>query len=110
MARSAAAPWVVPAAVAVWSLARRRAWRDPAEIPWIALALWAVGVLGLTALSPSPAPLRAARVSGHRAAGRARLARTGGAALAAAHAVLFAGARRWPARLAWTGDGGVLTR
>ena len=46
-----ATPWVVPAAGVVVGLARRRAWREPAEIPWIALALWATGVFGLTALS-----------------------------------------------------------
>ncbi len=46
-----AVPWVVAAAAAVVGLARRRAWRDPREAPWVALALWAAGVLGLTALS-----------------------------------------------------------
>src|SRR6185503_2809577 len=51
-----AAPWVVPAAGVVGRLARDRAWRDPAEVPWIALALWALGVLGLTALSPFRLP------------------------------------------------------
>jgi hypothetical protein len=51
-----ASPWVLPAAGVVWRLARRRAWRDPAETPWVALAVWAVGVLGLTALSPFRLP------------------------------------------------------
>jgi len=51
-----AAPWVLPAAAVVARLVRRRAWRDPVEIPWIALALWAVGVFVLTALSPFRLP------------------------------------------------------
>ena len=51
-----AAPWVVPAAALVGRLVRDRAWRDPAEVPWIALALWAVGVFVLTALSPFRLP------------------------------------------------------
>lgn len=46
-----AAPWVIAAATAVAGLVRRQAWRDPREAPWVALALWVVGVLGLTALS-----------------------------------------------------------
>jgi 4-amino-4-deoxy-L-arabinose transferase-like glycosyltransferase len=45
-----AAPWVVPAGAVVVDLARRRAWREPAEVPWVALALWAGGVLVATAL------------------------------------------------------------
>jgi hypothetical protein len=51
-----AAPWVVPAGAVVARLVRGRAWREPAEMPWVALALWAVGVLGLTALSPFRLP------------------------------------------------------
>jgi 4-amino-4-deoxy-L-arabinose transferase-like glycosyltransferase len=46
-----AAPWVVPAAAVVVGLVRDRAWRDLAEVPWIALALWAAGVFLLTSLS-----------------------------------------------------------
>jgi 4-amino-4-deoxy-L-arabinose transferase-like glycosyltransferase len=46
-----ALPWLAPAALVVWRLGRRRAWRDPAEAPWTALAVWAVGVFGLTTLS-----------------------------------------------------------
>jgi 4-amino-4-deoxy-L-arabinose transferase-like glycosyltransferase len=49
-------PWILAAAVAVVGLARRRAWRDPAEAPWIALALWAAGVLVLFTLSPFKLP------------------------------------------------------
>ena len=51
VASVAAAPWIVAAAVSIVSLARRRAWRNPREMPWIVLALWVVGVLGATALS-----------------------------------------------------------
>jgi 4-amino-4-deoxy-L-arabinose transferase-like glycosyltransferase len=49
-------PWVLAAGAAVVALGRRRAWRDPAEAPWVALALWAVGVLGLFTLSPFKLP------------------------------------------------------
>ena len=46
-----AAPWIIPAVLTVWSLARRRAWREPQEMPWVVLGLWAVGVFATTALS-----------------------------------------------------------
>ena len=49
-------PWVLAAGAAVIALGRRRAWRDPAEAPWVALGLWAVGVLGLFTLSPFKLP------------------------------------------------------
>ena len=49
-------PWVLAAGAAVVALGRRRAWRDPAEAPWVALALWAAGVLGLFTLSPFKLP------------------------------------------------------
>lgn len=45
------APWAVAAGAALWTGVRRRAWRDPAELPWTALGLWVIGVFGLTALS-----------------------------------------------------------
>jgi 4-amino-4-deoxy-L-arabinose transferase-like glycosyltransferase len=51
-----AAPWVLAAGALVWRLARRRAWRDPGEMPWVTLALWATGVLTLTVLSPFRLP------------------------------------------------------
>jgi 4-amino-4-deoxy-L-arabinose transferase-like glycosyltransferase len=51
-----AAPWVIAAGVAVFDLARAKAWRDPTELPWIALALWLVGVFVLTAISPFRLP------------------------------------------------------
>lgn len=44
-------PWTLAAGALLWRLVRRRAWRDPAEVPWTALGLWVVGVLGVTALS-----------------------------------------------------------
>jgi 4-amino-4-deoxy-L-arabinose transferase-like glycosyltransferase len=49
-------PWVVPAALAAVTLARRRAWRDPAEAPWIALGVWAVGVIVLFTVLPFKLP------------------------------------------------------
>jgi 4-amino-4-deoxy-L-arabinose transferase-like glycosyltransferase len=49
-------PWILAAAVAVGALVRGRAWRDPAELPWVALALWAVGVLALFTVSPFKLP------------------------------------------------------
>ena len=49
-------PWILAAAVTVGTLARARAWRDPAELPWVALALWAVGVLAFFTLSPFKLP------------------------------------------------------
>ena len=49
-------PWVIGAALMVADLARRRAWRDPAEAPWIALGLWAGGVLSCFTLSPFTLP------------------------------------------------------
>jgi len=49
-------PWIVPAALMVGTLARRRAWRDPREIPWIALALWAAGLLVVFAVVPFRLP------------------------------------------------------
>jgi 4-amino-4-deoxy-L-arabinose transferase-like glycosyltransferase len=49
-------PWILAAGVTVVGLARRRAWRDPAETAWIALALWATGVLAIFTLSPFKLP------------------------------------------------------
>ena len=83
-------PWIVPAVASVVRLVRRRAWRQPEELPWLALTVWAMGVLGLTALSPFRLPhyglpaypaiaLLAAR-GWHEASGRS---------LAAVHALLF---------------------
>ena len=49
-------PWILAALVAVGTLVRARAWRDPAELPWVALAVWAVGVLALFTVSPFKLP------------------------------------------------------
>src|SRR5207244_462422 len=51
-----AAPWILSAGVALWALARRRAWRDPRETAWVALVLWAVGWLALTTIAPFRLP------------------------------------------------------
>ena len=51
-----ALPWIVPAALAIASMVRRRAWRDPAETPWVALAVWAVGVFAVFAAIPFKLP------------------------------------------------------
>lgn len=51
-----AAPWMLSALLAVVDLVRRRAWRDPGEAPWVALAVWAVGLIALTAISPFRLP------------------------------------------------------
>jgi len=46
-----ALPWSLGAVVTIVALLRARAWRDPAEIPWTALSLWTLGVIGVTVLS-----------------------------------------------------------
>ena len=49
-------PWVAAAGLAVFSLARRRAWRDPSEVPWVALALWATGLVLFFTVLPFKLP------------------------------------------------------
>lgn len=44
-------PWVLPAALAVADLLRRRAWREPDEVPWVTLAIWAVAVFAFFSLA-----------------------------------------------------------
>ncbi len=39
-----AAPWTVAGALTIGDLARRRAWRLAAELPWVVLALWVLAV------------------------------------------------------------------
>src|SRR5439155_592032 len=51
-----AAPWILSAGAALGALVRQRAWRDPRETAWVALALWAVGGIALAALSPFRLP------------------------------------------------------
>jgi len=103
-----AGPWVIAAFVTVWSLARRRAWRDPDEVAWTALAIWVLGVLGMTALSP----FRLSHYGLPASFGIALLAARGwaldtGRRLALAHAGLFAAIALGLA-LAWTSDGSRL--
>ena len=49
-------PWAIAAGGALVDLCRRRAWRDPAETAWVALALWALGVIGVFAVLPFKLP------------------------------------------------------
>ena len=49
-------PWTIPAALMVAGLLRRRRWRDPREIAWTALAVWAVGVVAIFTVSPFKLP------------------------------------------------------
>ena len=49
-------PWIVAAAGAVVSLVRRRAWRDPDEAPWVALALWSAGLWAVFTVSAFKLP------------------------------------------------------
>jgi 4-amino-4-deoxy-L-arabinose transferase-like glycosyltransferase len=100
-----AVPWVLPAGAVVWRLLRRRAWREPEETPWVALALWAVGVLGLTALSPFRLPHYGLPAYPAVALLAARGWRDLGVrGLAGLHAALL-GALALAAALAWAGDG-----
>ena len=104
-------PWILAAAVTVGALARARAWRDPAELPWVALALWAVGVLAFFTLSPFKLPhygLPAYPALALLAARAWRDVAPRPRGLIAAHVVLFALAG---AGCAWAavGDGRVFT-
>ena len=49
-------PWIIPAGLMVLSLYRRRAWRDPEETPWVALAVWIIGLWGLFTVSSFKLP------------------------------------------------------
>jgi len=103
-----AGPWVIAAGVALWSLLRRRAWRDADEVAWTALAIWVLGVLGMTMLSP----FRLSHYGLPASFGIALLAARGwaldtGRRLALAHAGLFA-AIALSLALAWTSDGSRL--
>jgi 4-amino-4-deoxy-L-arabinose transferase-like glycosyltransferase len=104
-------PWIVAAAVTVAGLCRRRAWRDPAELPWTALAVWATGVLLLFTLSPFTLPhygLPAYPAVALLAARAWRDAEPRPRGLIVAHLLLFAlagGACAWAA----AGDGRIFT-
>jgi len=109
VAIGSALPWAIAASVAVWSLARRRAWRDPAEVGWVALAIWTLGVLGITAISPFRLPHYGLPASFAIALLAARgFMLHGGPRLLAAHAIFFAAAAVGCA-VTWLGDGAVLT-
>jgi 4-amino-4-deoxy-L-arabinose transferase-like glycosyltransferase len=98
-------PWIVPAMASIVRLARRRAWREPEELPWVALVLWAAGVLGLTALSPFRLPHYGLPAYPALALLAARgWNEVGSRSLALLHAALF-GALAVAATLAWTTDG-----
>jgi 4-amino-4-deoxy-L-arabinose transferase-like glycosyltransferase len=104
-------PWILAAAAAVAALLRRRAWRDPAELPWVALAVWAVGVLALFTLSPFKLPHYGLPVYPALALLAARAWRDAAArprGLIVAHLALFTLAG---AGLAWaaSGDGRAFT-
>jgi 4-amino-4-deoxy-L-arabinose transferase-like glycosyltransferase len=84
-------PWIIPAALAITSILRRREWRDPGQVAWTALALWAVGVLALFTLLPFRLPHYALPAYPAIALLAARGWREGSArALSAAHLLLFA--------------------
>jgi len=104
-------PWILAAAVAVGALVRARAWRDPAELPWVALAVWAVGLLVFFTVSPFKLPHYGLPAYPALALLAARAWRDVGPrprGLIAAHLVLFALAG---AGCAWAaaGDGRIFT-
>jgi 4-amino-4-deoxy-L-arabinose transferase-like glycosyltransferase len=100
-----AAPWVVPAAGVVVAQARRRAWREPAEVAWTALALGATGVLAATALVAFRLPHYGLPAYPAVALLAARGWRDLSVRwLAVAHAVLL-GTLGLACAIAWTGDG-----
>lgn len=49
-------PWIAPAALEIGQLTRRRAWRFAENIPWVALALWAVGIFLVFTISAFKLP------------------------------------------------------
>jgi len=98
-------PWVVPALAVVARLVRRRAWRDPTETVWVALALWTLGVLGLTAATPFRLPHYGLPAYPAIALLAARgWSEFGVRRLAILHAALFAGLAV-ACMLAWSSDG-----
>jgi 4-amino-4-deoxy-L-arabinose transferase-like glycosyltransferase len=102
-----AAPWVLAAGAALVRLARRRAWRHPDEMPWVALGLWALGVLVLTALSPFRLPHYGLPAYPAIALLAVRGWSEGGRPLVLVHAGLFA-ALATACAIAWAADGAPL--
>ena len=87
-------PWIIPAGLQVIALVRRRAWRDPAETAWVALALWTTGLIALFALSPFKLPHYALPAYPAIALLAVRFWKEcgpGGRALVGLHLALFAG-------------------
>lgn len=85
-----AMPWAIASGIAVADLVRRRAWRLDGELPWIALALWVVGVFATTVASGFRLPYYGLPAYPALALLAARAWRDhDGRAFAAAHAVLF---------------------
>jgi 4-amino-4-deoxy-L-arabinose transferase-like glycosyltransferase len=103
-----AAPWVLAAAVSVIDLVRRRAWREPDEMPWVALTVWAVSVLALTTLSPFRLPHYGLPAYPALALLAARAWRGAGRGLGLAHVLGFA-ALAGAALVAWAGDAGAFS-
>lgn len=104
-----AAPWILAAGATVVRLVRRRAWREPTETPWIALALWAAGVLAVTALSPFRLPHYGLPAYPAIALLAARGWSEGGRPLALVHAALFA-ALSTACAITWAAHGAPLAR
>src|SRR5207249_1937500 len=102
-------PVAVGLALAAAGRARPRAWRDPAQAPWIVLALWATGVLALTALSPFRLPHYGLPAYPAIALLAARGWSESGRPLALIHAGLFA-ALSAACAVAWASRGAPLAR
>jgi len=84
-------PWTIAATIEIGSLIRRRAWRDPAEMPWVALALWATGLVAFFTVVPFRLPHYALPAYPAIALLAARRWMMGGRrALVGAHAIAFA--------------------
>jgi hypothetical protein len=104
-----AAPWVLAAGAACARLARRGAWREPVNAPWVALGIWALGVVGFTALSPFRLPHYGLPAYSAIALLAARGWSESGRPLAVAHGCIFAVAAGACA-LAWAGGGTAFER
>lgn len=83
-------PWVIGAGAELVRLARRRAWRDATETPWVALSVWVVGLIAFFAVVRFKLPHYALPVYPAIALLAARAWRSAGRPLMAAHLVCFA--------------------